>query len=260
MNIISAHQQGLLEQLDEEVGDLAGAARDFGQRAVVLHHLYDHSRGANGWALAEARRNLFVASRIAQFERRAGRWAWTRRDRSGALEAIATLKTALGEEARERAARAYRAWRLSATAALRDAARDELPGALFDRLIDCHSARRSGASLSEADRQALAAEYESFTGGGELDQAWSLVDKAGLGRTARRYLGEAVLQRQAQRDRRRGDRKVEQLLLADPALPRAFRANPAQHFYAMVNSLAERRRRDWRKACDVTPDAVAIAA
>ena len=49
MDIIAAHQQGLIEQLEEDVKALAGRLRDHGQRAVVLHHLYDHSRGIHGW-------------------------------------------------------------------------------------------------------------------------------------------------------------------------------------------------------------------
>ena len=40
----------------------------------------------------------------------------------------------------------------------------------------------------------------------------------------------------------------------------AFRANPAQHFYAMHRALAERRRQQWRELCDLDENAVALAA
>ena len=46
MDIIAAHRQGLIEQLDDEVAALAGRGRDHAQRAVVLHHLYDHGAAA----------------------------------------------------------------------------------------------------------------------------------------------------------------------------------------------------------------------
>ena len=52
MDIIAAHQQGLIEQLDAEVEALAGRPHDHSQRAIVLLHLYEHSKGGHGWALA----------------------------------------------------------------------------------------------------------------------------------------------------------------------------------------------------------------
>jgi hypothetical protein len=39
MDIIAAHQQGLIEQLEGEVSALSGRPSDYGQRTVVLHHL-----------------------------------------------------------------------------------------------------------------------------------------------------------------------------------------------------------------------------
>jgi hypothetical protein len=48
-------------------------------------------------------------------------------------------------------------------------------------------------------------------------------------------------------------------LRADPVAG-FFRANPAQHFYALQHALAERRRRQWREACDREPDAFELAA
>ncbi|HEY0629260.1 MAG TPA: hypothetical protein VGD23_08025, partial [Sphingomicrobium sp.] len=76
MSIIAAHQQGLIEQLEEDVRALSGRAGDHVQRAIVLHHLYDHSRGSHEWALAEARRQLRIARALAALDRRIERWGW----------------------------------------------------------------------------------------------------------------------------------------------------------------------------------------
>jgi len=54
MDILSAHRDGLIEQLEDEVTALAGRGSEHAQRSVVLHHLFDHSRGQYIWALAEA--------------------------------------------------------------------------------------------------------------------------------------------------------------------------------------------------------------
>ncbi len=76
MDIIAAHQQGLIEQLEDEVAAIAGQARDHCQRAVVLHHLFDHSRGAHHWALAESRRELRIARGLEKLAKRLDRWGW----------------------------------------------------------------------------------------------------------------------------------------------------------------------------------------
>src|SRR5688572_29438534 len=143
MDIIAAHQQGLIEQLDDEVAALAGRPRDHVQRAIVLHHLYDHSRGGHVWALAEARRALWVARRLAALERRIERWGWLVGRRDEARAALGLLADSLGEAAQRRAAAAYRAYRLTATAALRGAAEDAIQAPLLELLDHCHSARRS---------------------------------------------------------------------------------------------------------------------
>ena len=76
MDIIAAHQQGLIEQLDEDVRALTGRSRNHSQRAVVLYHLFDHSRATHEWALAEARRELHIARAIVVLGRRIDRWGW----------------------------------------------------------------------------------------------------------------------------------------------------------------------------------------
>ena len=62
------------------------------------------------------------------------------------------------------------------------------------------------------------------------------------------------------RDRKRGWARTECELRQDPHLPTSFRVNPAQHFYALQNLLAERRRQQWREECDREPDAFELAA
>lgn len=262
MDIIAAHRDGLLEQLDEEVAALAGRALDHGQRAIVLHHLYDHARGGHWWALGEARRALRIASRVAQLERLLSRWRWSIRRPAEARQALDRLAAALGEEARLRTAAAYRSYRLTATAALRDEA---LPPVFRERLDECHAARRAGSDLPAEACRDLAAQCDAYVtaisaGSTELHDAWAAIEASGLARPTRRLLSEKRLARDAQRDGKLGLARLEKLLRDDPVLPAAFRANPAQHFYALLRGLVERRRNEWRKACDDAPDAVALAA
>lgn len=264
MDIIAAHQQGLIEQLEEDVKALAGRPRDHGQRAVVLHHLYDHSRGAHGWALAEAHRELRIARGLAALEQRLDRWGWMISGREQARDVLTLLAHALGEDSRARFAAAYRAYRLSATPALRREAEALLPADYLAALEHCHAARRSGEAVAVEAMCQLAEQSEAYAANaaesGALASAWQEIDATGLRRAARRLLGEKALARSAARDRRRGRSKVEAELRADPMLPASFRANPAQHFYALQHAMAERRRQQWREACDQAPGAFELAA
>jgi len=264
MDIIAAHRQGLIEQLDEEVSALAGRGRDHVQRALVLHHLFDHSRGGHGWALTEARRALRIAAGLAELRRRLDRWTWifTRRDETRA--AFEHLSEALGEAARARTVAAYRAYRISSTAALREEAEASLDPELLDLLDQCHAARRNGASLPVDLQQALAGESEALAAAAVdqamLDRSWGAISGTGLRRAAKRLLDDKSLAREAIKDQRRGADRVERELRADTRLPASFRANPAQHFYALQRMLQERRRQQWREACDREPDAFELAA
>lgn len=264
MDIIAAHQQGLIEQLEEEVAALAGRARDHGQRAVVLHHLYDHSGGGHGWALAEARRAVRTSNALAALRRKLGHWGWraTSRDKAGA--ALDLLSEAIGEAARIRTASAYRAYRLSSTTALRTEAERILPPALLVALDQCHAARRAGEGLRSEFRIMLAEESERVAEAAldraRLCAAWAAIDLSSLRRPAHALLGNRALARASARDELRGLARVERQLRNDPALPASFRANPAQHFYALQRMLRERQRQQWREACDREPDAIELAA
>lgn len=264
MDIIAAHQQGLIEQLEEEVAALAGRPRDQGQRAVVLHHLYDHSRGNHVWALAEARRELRIAAGLAALERKLGRWGWLSVRREEARAALGELSTALGEAGRQRTAAAYRAYRLSSATALRASADEMLPAELLSALDACHRCRREGEDLPAELRLAMAEEMERFASQAVdqaiLASAWAAVDRTALKRSAHRLLGDKALARMKERDERRGLLRVELELRNDDRLPAAFRANPAQHFYALHRVLAERRRQQWREACDREAGAFELAA
>jgi hypothetical protein len=264
MDIIAAHQQGLIEQLDAEVEALAGNPRDHVQRSIVLHHLYEHSGGTHVWALAEARRSLRMAAGVVSLEKRLSRWQWMVRDPDGARAALEELARALGEVARARTIAAYRAYRLSATKALRGEAEASLPQSLLQALDECHSARRAVSAISDETQAVMAEESErhasASTNCARLDAAWVAMEASGVGRSGRRLLGDRALARARSRDERKGWASVEQQLRDDPSLPAAFRINPAQHFYAIQNTLSERRRQQWRELCDLEPDAVALAA
>ena len=261
MDIIAAHQQGLIEQLNHEVAALAGRPGDHGQRAVVLHHLFDHSRGEHRWALAEACHEARIAKGLRALERRLARWGWRTASRGEARAALDGLAMALGEAARDRAATAYRAYRLSATKALRSEAEQALSPALLAALDRCHDARRGGAAMNECERTDLAVASAAAAGHkSALDAAWAVIDATRLGAAARRRLGPAAMVTAERNAVRRGAGWAEARLRRDKALPQAFRANPAQHFYALLHALAERRRTQWRADADREPDAVALAA
>jgi hypothetical protein len=264
MDIVAAHQQGLVEQLEVEAAAIAGRVRDHGQRAMVLHHLYDHSRGAHEWALAEARRELRIADGLVALAKRLERWGWLFSRREQTTRALAQLAEAMGEESRARCAAGYFAYRLSATPALRTQAEQRLPASLLQALDECHGARRSGRAVSadlisslaeQSEMHALAAENHD-----SVKSAWSAIQATMLRRSANRLLGPKSLSRGDARDRKRGWPNVEQALRSHPRLPAAFRANPAQHFYALRHAVAERRRQQWREACDRDLDSFELAA
>lgn len=264
MDIIAAHQQGLIEQLEEEVAAIAGRGRDHVQRAMVLHHLFDHSRGAHQWALAEARRELRIARGFETLARRVERWGWLLSRREEPRRALAQLAEAMGEASRTRCAAAYLAYRLSATPALRSEAEQRLPPALLSILDQCHGARRAGEEFSAEFIASLAGQSESHAAAAadseSLAAAWSAVGATWLRRAANRLLGAKALAHGEARDCKRGWRKVERALRSHPLLPASFRANPAQHFYALQHALAERRRQRWREACDREPGSFELAA
>ena len=264
MDILAAHRHGLIEQLDEEVSALAGRAGDHAQRAMVLHHLYDHSRGLFGWALAEARQELRIASGIAALGRGLERWGWLTGRSERAREALDSLAQALGRAGAARTAAGYRAYRLSGTAALRGEAEEQLSNELFAALDECHRARRLGVECAVDVGSALASEIERLCSDTSdrraIDAAWLAIDLTALGRRARRLLGDQRLARMRERDERRSGASLEAELRNNPALPATFRANPAQHFYALQQVLRERRRQQWREECDREPDAFELAA
>ena len=264
MDIIAAHQHGLLEKLNGEVADLAGGDRDHGQRAVVLHHLYDHSGGAHRWALAEARRSVLTAQGLGKLRKKVGWWGWSSRAREEARQALGLFERAIGEAARARTAAAYRAYRLSATPPLWVEAERSLAPSLLSALALCHAARRERSALADEACEQLGAECEALASAAvdqtALDQAWAAIDASGLRRAARRLFDPQRLARDAVRSGRKGWAQSERALRHHPSLPAAFRANPAQHFYALQHALAERRRQAWREACDRDEEAVALAA
>ena len=264
MDIIAAHRHGLIEQLEEEVAALAGRPRDFEQRAVVLHHIYDHSRGALEWALIEARRELKIAAGLEQLRHRLKRWGWLIRRRARAAEALQELADAIGQSSKRRCVAIHSAYRLSGVSTVRDEAEQMVPDGLLAAIEHCHSSRRAREPISSDVRQDLLIQCEELASGAStddrLDLAWTEIMATGLGRQAHRLIGEKALGRTAARDRKRGMDRVEQELRRDERLPASFRANPAQHFYKLQLLLAEKRRQQWREECDREPGAFELAA
>jgi hypothetical protein len=252
MNIIAVHQQGLVEQLDAEATELAGSLRDHCQRAVVLHHLYDHSLGGHVWALLEARRALLIDARLRDLRASVGRWGWAMRDSNAAQLAIEELAAALGQQQMDRMTSAYRAYRSSGTQALREEAKASLPPPLLDGLDQCHQARRSGVPMPADARLVLIGLCEKWAARNErqVQNAWDAIGETGIGRRAVALLGKPSLDRAWSRDERRPADRLERALLTEATLPIAFRRNPAQHFYALQHGLAAKRRQSWADAWD----------
>ncbi|HEU0311475.1 MAG TPA: hypothetical protein VFR36_09685 [Sphingomicrobium sp.] len=263
MDIIAAHRQGLVEKLESEAAALAGRPQDFGQRVVVLHHLYNHSRGGHAWALAEARRELRMARAIENLRRRLARWGWLGGSQEQSGLKLESLAEALGEQSRARCATTYLAYRLSGMQALREEAEQQISPELLDALGRCHAARRSGEPATDDERQLLFDLSERLAASAadeRLAVAWAAVEATGLGRAARSLLGGKACERALARDRKRGWQEIERGLRNDNAMPASFRANPAQHFFALQQALAERRRKSWRDACDLEADSFELAA
>jgi hypothetical protein len=214
--------------------------------------------------LAEARRTLRIASGLARLGRRVNQWGWLGGSCDKARASLEQLEEVLRESDRCRTISAYRAYRLSSSQALRDEAEASLDRMMLELLDQCHAARRGGASLS-SDAQAELARLSEDAADASVDHdrvraAWEAIEATGLKRAAKGLLGDKALARHAARDSRRGAFRVERDLRADPALPLSFKANPAQHFYALQLLLRERRRQQWREACDREPGAFELAA
>lgn len=260
MDLIASHQQGLMDRLDEEVFALTGRPQDFGQRAIVLHHLYDHSGGAHGWALLEARRQLDTDVALVALRKKVGGYWLRRRRRDEATEALEVLALALGEAAQLRCRMAYRAYRMTGTSALEEEASIALPPELALLLGECHARRRAGMPLSAPTREQLCSLSEDATEDGTLGDAWAVMAATVLGKRARKQVRDTVTDADFARAEQRGWAKLEKSVRNDPALPSAFRINPAQHFYALQNDVVAKRLKGWREAADAEGDTVAVAA
>lgn len=244
MDIIASHQEGLAEQLAREAAGLAGRDRDAVQRAIVGHHLYQHSGGRHGFALITAGAALELDRRLARLARAATRWP--RRD-SGLAQRVAGFAGTARAIDRERCEALLLAYRLATTPGLRATAggspaldRDEGRRAAFLRQALWAEAR--WGERIEAAIDAL---------------AWTRPPRDLAIAVAALRLPVALFDR-AEHD---GWGRTERTLTADRALPRGFAANPGQHYYAIQRDLAERRRKLKGEWPDFNPDeAVAIAA
>lgn len=253
MDIIAAHRQGLTEKLELECADLAGRPRDYGQRAIVLHHLFDHSQGTHWWALIEASRQMATDRALQSLEARTGGWWRRRATRDAANLALADLRTALGKEAARRTAHAYRAYRMAGTPALVDALDQMIAPEHARGLVALHAERREGRAIDAGRSDGLALAVEADIGAdpeGSVARAMEAMDRTFLGRAARKALKVQPLPQVIRRRAKRGWASLDRALREDPFLPAAFRANPAQHFFALQHALADRRRRDWVEGAD----------
>ena len=251
MDIIASHQHGLAEQLAHEAAALAGRDSDAVQRAIVGHHLYQHSNGRHTFALIAAAASLALdrrLTRLAKAARAAKRWP--RRDEAlaGRLEAFAGEARRID---RERCEALLLAYRLATTPGLRGA---DVGG-------DAALAGAYGAGGAR-DNYLTHLRWAEVRWGARIETA---IDALAWIKPPRK-LSKAVAALRLPVELfdcadRKGWARTERSLIADRALPRGFADNPGQHYYAIQRALADKRRKLKGEWSDFDPaDAVAIAA
>lgn len=248
MDIIASHQHGLAEQFAHEAAGLAGRPGDAVQRAIVGHHLYQHSGGRHTFALIAAEAALALDRRLARLARAAMRWP--RRDAALAAR-VATFASEARAVDRERCEAMLLAYRLATTPGLR--------GAGIGSEAGLDGAFTEGAPR---DDYLLHSRWAEARWGERIEAAIDVLDWA----TPPRDLGRAITALRLpvelfDRAERKGWGRTERAVTTDRALPRGFASNPGQHYYAIQRGLAERRRKLTGEWLDLAPDeAVAIAA
>ena len=287
MDIIAAHQQGLIEQLRLDAEALAGRPCDFAQRAATYHHLYQHSGGNHAFPLLAAHGALWGAGyfrtgmrvgKLLSHRFRGGRQA-------AMIEQLERFTDALREINRQVCVETYFTYRLSASPAFRDEAEARIEPVLLDALDRIHAHRRAGSLAPLADRATL---FEAFFEWEQraivaplLDEAFRQFEWPELHWIALRpairfaFLGWRPLRfgdftsqderlikgvRAFERAERLGWREVERSLADYGEMPDSFCANPAQHFYGLLRSFQDRRRMQWREAADRDCEATPLAA
>ena len=287
MDIIASHRSGLLDALREEAEDLAGRTGDFAQRAATYHHLYQHSGGNHAFPLLAAHGALWGSKHFRAGMRLGGwlKWRFPSARRRDAIDALARFTETLRDINRQVCVETYFIYRLSAVPALRPEAERLIEPSLLAGLDRMHGHRRAGTLAPLAERRAL---FELFYDWEQrtvvharLTEAFAAFDWPELERLARRtnvrfaYLGWRPLRfsdfasREERREKgllafdraeRRGWAAVERSLKAYGLMPPPFTANSAQHFFAIQNAHAERRRRVRRELLGVSAEeAVTLA-
>ncbi|QNN65576.1 hypothetical protein H9L12_03065 [Sphingomonas rhizophila] len=253
MDIIASYQHGRIEQLAEEARGLAGRECDHVQRAIVYHHLYQHSGDRHAYALIAAQAALRLEDALANVEAAAER-SWWRigRARAAALaERARDFAAALRTIDRDRCEAMQLAYRLAHTHGLSTLAEDQLPEEL----------RQAFAS---DDRRALFLAHQQW-----VENRWGLALEAAIHRLEW-PLRKGAVERAIAALRpgvamfsaveRRGFTVFERKLFTDDALPRAFAGNPGQHYYRLQRDLADKRRRARAEACDLAADDTVVLA
>ena len=249
MDLISAHRHGLGDQLREEAEGLTGRPQDDVQRAIVAHHLFDHSAGRHAYALfaAEAALGFEEALDALRTAAKRARWRIGRNRSVELLERVEAFGAALAGIDAERCAAMWIAYR----AAQHDATHAMVPAEL--------------AALHGGDARAIFAAHQAW-----FEGRWGLALEAAIvaldwplraAPVTALLEGLRIPATRLDKAERRGLRKAEAVLVADKRLPARFAANPAHHYYALQRAMAARRR-DERCRFDEFPleDSVRLAA
>ncbi len=254
MDIIASHQAGLVDMLAQEAAALAGRAGDVVQRAIVYHHLHDHSSGRHGYALLCAQGVLALDGRLKRVDRAARRARW-RLGRAAAAklgERVDRFGETLRVIDRERCEAMLLAYRLALSPALRGAAAAHVPADLVE-------------ALAAGDRRSLFLAHQRW-----VEDRWGLAIEAAIADLAWPLRAASVAATIAPLrigiDRfdaaeREGWARLARRAGSARTLPKGFAANPAQHYYALQRAVTERRRNprsEWAEQDQ--GDAVRLAA
>lgn len=246
MDIIASHQLGLIEQLEAEAAALAGRARDGTQRVIVYHHVADMLGLSHGYALLAAEGTLALDEAIARMARRCRRWrpGTSRGERAALAERVERFAETLRQLDAERCAGVLMAYRLVATPGLSGEAAKRLEPGLLGALGAARTARGQAdaalrRALFEEHRQWAESKFGARVADAVTTLDWRRGSRVVTGAVATLLVTPAAFE-QAER---RGLGRVEARLRASKRLPPAFAANPAEAFFKLQRSVAERRRR-----------------
>lgn len=157
--IATPHPRSHHRQLRREAELLAGGVRDLSQRAMVYHHLFEHSAGNHTFPLIAAHGAMW-AKGYFQLGMRLGflfalQHATSPDARAAKLGQLTAFADAFRDINRRVCVETYTAYHFTARWGHHAAAAELIPSSLLEELNRCHAACRRGRTLSVEQKRAL---------------------------------------------------------------------------------------------------------